>query len=276
MRQTGFHVNIQDSLEGNGIAINEIAFFDAKGDRVPFIQSTKTANRDSSTLGEKCLIDGDLETFALYENGAGGVNFKFDKESDIVEGKIILGGKVGKVPRMITIYLNNNRVFQVMGTHGSLSDDRMMEFTFVCDNEGHSNVYSEKIIIDPSLNYHKFTGDADVYSTEETLTNKIFKGKPVYRKLVEFSDLSHFANDNNKWKVLDFGIENLDLMISANSYGASNSGWGTHGRINYSRGFNAQFRSHYTNGAYHFVASLSNSVHLRDVNFIVEYTKTTD
>jgi len=270
MRQTGFHVNIQDSLEGNGVAINEIAFFDAKGDRVPFIQSTKTANRDSSTLGEKCLIDGALDTFALYENGAGGVTFTFDEISDIVEGKIVLGGEVGKVPRMITIYLDNKRAFQVMGTHGSLADGRMMEFTFVCDNEGHSNVFSERIIIDPSSNYHKLIGDADVYSTEETLTNKVFKGKPVYRKLIEFGDLSHFANDDNKWHEMEFGIKNIDVQLSANSYGSSL------GRINYFAKSSAQIRSTLRKNVYKFCFTKQHKKDFKDVNFIVEYTKTTD
>lgn len=54
----------------------------------------------------------------------------------------------------------------------------------------------------------------DVYSTNETLTNKIWMGKPVYRKV--FQNLTNFIGDN-QWKTIPFNNvnDNVDIVVSA-------------------------------------------------------------
>lgn len=111
---------------------------------------------------------------------------------------------------------------------------------------------------------------SDVYSTQETLTSKIFMGKPVYRKIVKLGNLSSLANDSNSWKVRSFNIDNIDTQISAIKFGSVNN------HYEYYAAKNNQFRDSVTKNSYSFISSLNYRTTLNDVNFIVEYTKTTD
>ncbi|RXJ80206.1 hypothetical protein [Arcobacter sp. F2176] len=116
----------------------------------------------------------------------------------------------------------------------------------------------------------KKVNQKDIYSEEETLTNKVFMGKPVFRKIVKLGDLSSFANNNNVWKNVNFNINNMETQISAIHFGSVNK---TYGFIHTSEN---QFRDLIYKNYYRFVSSINYKNKLSDVNFIVEYTKTTD
>ncbi|WP_026972327.1 hypothetical protein [Aliagarivorans marinus] len=109
---------------------------------------------------------------------------------------------------------------------------------------------------------------SDIYSTEETLTNKIWMGKPVYRKVLVAGDLSSFTNNNNTWRYYDFDMPYIDTLVDGRfilgghvvleNYHLSNSYRLAH-RINKEQ---AAFKV--TNEAKRF---------LEDVTIILEYTK---
>ena len=111
---------------------------------------------------------------------------------------------------------------------------------------------------------------SDVYSTQETLTNKVFMGKPVYRKIVKLGNLSSLANNSNSWKIKSFNIDNIDTQISATRFGSVNDNY------EYHAAYNNQFRDSIIKNSYGFISSTSHKTTLNDVNFVVEYTKTTD
>jgi hypothetical protein len=110
----------------------------------------------------------------------------------------------------------------------------------------------------------------DVYSTSETLTNKTFMGKPVYRKVIQFGDKSSLANNSNVWHKLYFNINNLDTQLSVTKFGNNND------YSEYASSNSAQFREAVFPDYYSFACSISNMSALSDLNFVVEYTKTTD
>lgn len=111
----------------------------------------------------------------------------------------------------------------------------------------------------------------DIYSTSETLTNKIWKGKPVYRKIVELGDLSNQTNNSDTWKFASLNITDIDELVNSKPI--------FNGTTN--------FMSFFINSAYHvryyinkdglnFIFSSHYKEYLTDVSVTVEYTKTTD
>lgn len=63
-----------------------------------------------------------------------------------------------------------------------------------------------------------YIDNMDVYSTEEVKTNKVWLGKPVYKKVINFGDLPSSATSKN----VAHGITNIDNVV--NIYGfAKNS-----------------------------------------------------
>lgn len=262
------YIHLADNEDGELKEIVELAFFNDDNERIPLVQSTKTAYRDTKN-GEKALIDGKLTKSSLYNNGEKGLNFAFPEEVSISTGRIVLTGENNNIPRMITIYINRKVVFQKVLKGTELSDGRMLEYTFVCDNKGNSNESTKRIIINKNREYMPM--GSDIYSTDESITNKMFKGKPVYRKLVELGDLSHMYSSKGKWHTVEFGIENIDTQISAARYGSTNIAQGY-----YQNNSKWQVRSMVMTNCYKFVFTKAYQYLFENTNFIVEYTKTTD
>ncbi|MGF1730010.1 hypothetical protein [Photobacterium kasasachensis] len=111
----------------------------------------------------------------------------------------------------------------------------------------------------------------DLYSTSETLTNKIWKGKPVYRKIVELGDLRSQANNNKHWKFAAFNIADIDELTSSETLFIGNANFMS---FHIDDRYNARY---YVNkDGIHYVFSLAYKENLADVSVTVEYTKTTD
>ena len=112
---------------------------------------------------------------------------------------------------------------------------------------------------------------ADVYSTEETLTNKIFKGKPVYRKIVEMGDLSHLSGKSTSdWITVSFGIDDVvDELISSQRFGdwttIYDCVWSSHTKV--------RSRCRVNKKGFHFKRAKYYQEFFENVNFIIEYTK---
>jgi hypothetical protein len=111
----------------------------------------------------------------------------------------------------------------------------------------------------------------DVYSTTETLTNKIWKGKPVYRKIVEYGDLSNLANNSNSWYTYPLGINDIDEISDADIHLS-----GKHQHYSHFLKYSSQFRYFLNKSGFSFVFSSGFRSSFEDVNVILEYTKTTN
>lgn len=111
----------------------------------------------------------------------------------------------------------------------------------------------------------------DVYSTTETLTDKVWKGKPVYRKIIEYGDLSHLANNSNTWSTYPLGINDIDEISDADIHLS-----GKHQHYSHYLNASSQIRYFLSKSGLVFVFTSAYSSSFEDVNVILEYTKTTD
>lgn len=62
----------------------------------------------------------------------------------------------------------------------------------------------------------------DVYSTNEVKTNKVFKGKPVYRKCFDINPITNLNTD--LWTTTDLLVSNIDECWLAGGYHKINIG----------------------------------------------------
>lgn len=109
--------------------------------------------------------------------------------------------------------------------------------------------------------------EKDVYSLEETKTNKIWVNKPVYRKIIKGTDFTE-----NKDIAIPLNIANLETVISIEGFFLDTS--------------NRQIPINlYNSGSpkYNTIGFIWNKsiyykclVNFKAVTFIIEYTKTTD
>ncbi|XOB62900.1 hypothetical protein ACMC56_03600 [Campylobacterota bacterium DY0563] len=111
----------------------------------------------------------------------------------------------------------------------------------------------------------------DVYSEEETMTNKVYLGKPVYRKIVT---IPSNLKINSSWSTISYlnSPENLEFLISAVFLGASYSG--VNERQNYNYKWNNLYMLGKTFAYGHMGAGRVVQYEKRKV--VLEYTKTTD
>jgi len=108
----------------------------------------------------------------------------------------------------------------------------------------------------------------DKYSTVETLTNKTFMGKPVFRKIIELGDLRRYASNKNKWHTIPFGIEDMDEQTDVK--------WCGHTPMTCILSHNAQARWRFDKNAITIVISTNAwSAYFggHPVKIMVEYTK---
>ena len=108
----------------------------------------------------------------------------------------------------------------------------------------------------------------DVYSEEETLTNKVYKGKPVYRKIEIFGDLRKYANDDNSYNTIPWSVsDNMDELIFANKIKpfVDDIEFGSTGEW--------QYRDRMFKGGFTFVCSTAYDDQLNGVEIVIEYTK---
>ena len=118
---------------------------------------------------------------------------------------------------------------------------------------------------------------SDVYSTKETMTNKIYKGKPVYRKIINYDGLIF----DNTWHYVPFdsGMNVEEVVYRTHKWERKNlepisAEWDTSG--NYILDF-------YTiNTGWGYAIGKNRAKNLKDqgytgkIEVIIEYTKTTD
>ncbi|RXJ80207.1 hypothetical protein [Arcobacter sp. F2176] len=113
---------------------------------------------------------------------------------------------------------------------------------------------------------HKEVKQKDIYSTEETLTNKIYLGKPVYRKIVKMPNL--ISDRNWRYTPYENPPKNMDKLFDARIIGTNFSAmsrWGTSENSFVYRidGDKISYR-------------LGKLVNLNNLSIILEYIKTTD
>jgi Collagen triple helix repeat (20 copies) len=110
----------------------------------------------------------------------------------------------------------------------------------------------------------------DIYSNQEVLTNKIWFGKPVYRKIVEFGDISYIGSNNNTWHTFPFNIANFDEIV------ASDVHYGKYRNLyTFYSSHSFQLRKVVTDKGFTIVSSPSTATtYLTDVSVVLEYTKT--
>lgn len=150
-----------------------------------------------------------------------------------------------------------------------LSADYMMVITENDGTEKTKCVKSYSFTSNPnSLSGSTHLSSQDVYSEEESLTNKTYMGKPVYRKVVTTPPL----NPTYSWTKVNYinPPENIDTFISAVFIGVDYTG--------VSRQANNTWKLHYqlegNRIAYTYGTDRKNMIEKRNV--VVEYTKTTD
>lgn len=111
----------------------------------------------------------------------------------------------------------------------------------------------------------------DVYSTNEVKTNKVFKGKPVYRKIIEISNINNTTGDN----FISTGITDLETCVSLDgifNVGVNRIPINFHNSISGNGSYSFCCFYHYTNKQIDILCKTAiNSGHV-----IIEYTKTTD
>lgn len=113
---------------------------------------------------------------------------------------------------------------------------------------------------------------SDIYSDEEVMTNKVYLGKPVYRKIVDFpkntigDNIWHEAKYDNPPKNVDTLIYSRITGDSLNTYSAISK------YTNYD--FRMIIRA---TGIGYYFGSIANKEHdFKNKKIILEYTKTTD
>jgi|GEM_PF-4680721 len=106
----------------------------------------------------------------------------------------------------------------------------------------------------------------DKYSTVETLTNKTWMGKPVFRKIVYLGDLSKYANNINKWHNIDFGLD--DIMDEQ-----TDVKWCGIIPYSFNWGKSNQLRYNITKNNLSFIISTNLKTVFKNVKIMVEYTK---
>jgi len=110
------------------------------------------------------------------------------------------------------------------------------------------------------------------YSTWEVVTwKKWVDGKPIYRRVILFWDLSANSSNDNTWYNAPLNLQNPDTLISSNSLFV----WRSELYSIYGS-YTSQMRYFVDNTNFSYVFSSAYSVYFTDVKVIVEYTKTTD
>lgn len=113
--------------------------------------------------------------------------------------------------------------------------------------------------------------DIDNYSTSETLTNKVWLGKPVYRKVLSGGPVSA----NSLLQILT-GVNDIDTMLDTRGFGLTSSkDWFELSRA-HNNNINYQIAYYYENAYKRFNIETGSSIGLNTVYIIMEYTKTTD
>lgn len=114
----------------------------------------------------------------------------------------------------------------------------------------------------PEMIANKFS-KGDLYSTEEKIIGQWTNGKPVYQKVVIVE------NPDNSWGENSYGVENIELLISADArFNINNSWWGSEYYISNSE----YIRSLFLNPFFR----VQSTYNITKVVVIIQYTKTTD
>ncbi|WP_419768896.1 hypothetical protein [Arcobacter sp.] len=130
----------------------------------------------------------------------------------------------------------------------------------------------------------------DIYSKEETLTNKVYLGKPVYRKVFTFDDYIVPVGSSGVNKYTDVISEDIDRIVNFDFDGYLNDG---NDEILVSGNTSQNYSIFNSANTYHISAdyrksnnkigvylknniALSNSWKVSDLRVTVEYTKITD
>lgn len=113
--------------------------------------------------------------------------------------------------------------------------------------------------------------EKEVYSTTETLTNKTWKGFPVYRKIVELGDLSGFGNTSNIWHQVPLETPEISELINANV--RLN---GTHQQYTHYSNYGSQMRYGVNKKEFNFTFTPAYSPNFKEVTIVIEYTKLED
>lgn len=109
----------------------------------------------------------------------------------------------------------------------------------------------------------------DVFSTSEVKTNKVFKGKPVYRKIIEISNITNTSGDN----FISTGISDLETCVSLDgilNVGLNRIPINFHNSISGSGTYSFCCFYHYTNKKIDILCKTA----IDSGHVIIEYTKT--
>lgn len=127
------------------------------------------------------------------------------------------------------------------------------------------NEYSESTENAYSCDY---VNKAEEYSTSEEKTNKIFKGKPVYRKVVDYT-----LTATTGFPTFSTGIQNAEdvFIFIEKQYGTDNSQY-----VSGITSYNGYFTKSNGNFSFNLGNTDATKADPGQYTFIFEYTKTTD